>query len=365
MEKGIVIFFDTNKGFGFIERKNKENVHIGFDSFKGFIPKKGDIVQFNIVWESEGPHAKNMILTKKSDKAKPKKRKSERKSRRKGYHLPKDTQEIVERNFTHLDNFNLIYQKYIKIVNNNKFDLPDVKNILNFLYLENYKEKFRCNLERTNKNIDFIGFKAKTASRLLVGFGNPSVLETSLKLDHLYGFPYIPGSALKGVLRNYLINEFFKNTEGIADEGLALKDEGFCDIFGCPKDSYYKEERQGKIFFLDSIPNEFPKIEKDIMTPHFGEYYNSQGREPPADYYSPTIIPFFGVAKEVEFIFYIGIKKQNNEYLIKKSSKLVGNNTKILDYVKKKMIEALKFQGIGGKTAVGYGYFYNFEELKL
>ncbi|MBD3215191.1 MAG: type III-B CRISPR module RAMP protein Cmr6, partial [Candidatus Lokiarchaeota archaeon] len=348
MEKGKVKFFDNEKGFGFIERKKRKDVHIGFDSFKGFIPKEGDIVKFKLIKEPKGLHAKDMQLIKKGDKTKSKKLKPKKRSQKqiKDYQLPKDTREILNKNFTDFDNYNLMYQKYIKIGPKNKFDLPDIKKDFRFKYLKNYNEKFSHNLRQTRKNINFIGFKAKTASRLLVGFGNPSVFETSLKLDHIYGFPYIPGSAIKGVLRNYLINKYFKNSDGNADEEIALKDKGFCDIFGCPKKkSYYEKERQGKIFFMDSIPKEYPKIEEDIMTPHFGEYYNSQGKEPPADYYSPTIIPFLSVAKDIEFNFFIGIKKQDIEYSIENSSKLVEDDTNLLEFIKKKMIEALEFQG--------------------
>jgi CRISPR-associated protein Cmr6 len=199
----------------------------------------------------------------------------------------------------------------------------------------------------------------------LVGLGNPSVFETSLKLNHIYGFPYIPGSAIKGILRNYLINEYFKDSYGNGDENLALQDKGFCNIFGCPKESFYNKEHQGKIFFLDSIPNERPEIEKDVMTPHYGEYYKSEGKKPPADYYSPNIIDFLGVARNIEFNFYIGIKKKDKEIKILQNSELVDDDTPLLDYVEKKLIKALEFQGVGAKTAVGYGYFYDFMKIDM
>ncbi|MFN4220568.1 MAG: type III-B CRISPR module RAMP protein Cmr6, partial [bacterium] len=41
----------------------------------------------------------------------------------------------------------------------------------------------------------------QTQSRLIVGLGSGHVLETSIILHHLYGIPYIPASALKGVFR--------------------------------------------------------------------------------------------------------------------------------------------------------------------
>jgi CRISPR-associated protein Cmr6 len=47
--------------------------------------------------------------------------------------------------------------------------------------------------------------------RLVIGLGLPSPLETGITLHHLYGFPYLPGSAIKGVTRNWRLQQ-------IADE---------------------------------------------------------------------------------------------------------------------------------------------------
>jgi len=42
----------------------------------------------------------------------------------------------------------------------------------------------------------------KTVWRLLVGWGSNPTLEAGMTLHHLYGFPYIPGSAVKGLLHH-------------------------------------------------------------------------------------------------------------------------------------------------------------------
>ena len=46
-------------------------------------------------------------------------------------------------------------------------------------------------------------FPLKTRSRLIIGLGGKGTLEMGITLHHLYGFPYIPGSALKGLARSY------------------------------------------------------------------------------------------------------------------------------------------------------------------
>lgn len=54
-------------------------------------------------------------------------------------------------------------------------------------------------------------FFAKVVWRLIVGLGLPSPLEAGITLHHLYGIPYLPGSAIKGVTRNWKLQK-------IADE---------------------------------------------------------------------------------------------------------------------------------------------------
>jgi|GEM_PF-1771817 len=47
----------------------------------------------------------------------------------------------------------------------------------------------------------------KVTWRLIVGLGLPSPLETGIRLHHLYGFPFLPGSAIKGVTRAFRLQE--------------------------------------------------------------------------------------------------------------------------------------------------------------
>src|SRR5262245_56883348 len=50
--------------------------------------------------------------------------------------------------------------------------------------------------------------EVSTRSRLLIGVGNPSPLENGLTLHHTYGVPYLPATALKGVLNHWLAERF-------------------------------------------------------------------------------------------------------------------------------------------------------------
>ena len=59
-EQGIIKFYDSEKGYGFIKREGKKDVHFGRDSFEGNAPSEGDYVEFDMIEQEMGPHAKNL-----------------------------------------------------------------------------------------------------------------------------------------------------------------------------------------------------------------------------------------------------------------------------------------------------------------
>jgi CRISPR-associated protein Cmr6 len=151
-------------------------------------------------------------------------------------------------------------------------------------------------------------FKATTDSRLIIGLGGTSVIETGMTLHPLYGFPYLPGSGLKGLARAY------------AEIALETKPSGedLREIFGSEdKDSRYAvNNRQGKVFFMDGIPTIFPQLDLDIMNPHYGNYYrgekdNKGNLIPPADYLNPVPVTFLAVATGQRFTFVVYSKDKS------------------------------------------------------
>ncbi len=196
--------------------------------------------------------------------------------------------------------------------------------------------------------------------RLIVGLGTASVYEVGMTLHHTYGIPYIPASAIKGVLRNYWVENYFDS-----NEGLAIQNKEFCDIFGCPNEvsvqdgttetkpykSFYNKDndegfRKGQITFFDAFPIEVPTISPDIMNNHYPDYYEG-AKKPPADWQSPRPI-FFLTVKNTKFKFLIGSKSEENNNLVNRTFAMLK--------------EALDFNGIGAKTAVGYGYMSTDED---
>lgn len=272
------------------------------------------------------------------------------------YIMPSDTRKLIEGNIGSIDNYAL------KLNKASPFDYKEEK----FKLFEKDKKDVLINIEPNFSGINFsalsdryrdslkkLGLEVKSGIykidwKLAIGLGNESVYETSIKLHHIYGIPYIPGSSIKGAIRSHIILEKFgKDKNGNLDlkkaEARALEDQEFCDIFGCPKESLYEESRQGKVIFFDALPlskPNKPKIEPEIMNPHFSEYYSdSSNTVPPADYHDPKPI-FFLVVKDTKFEFTVGSK-----------------NTNLLSVAYDWMNKTLKEHGIGAKTSVGYGYF--------
>ncbi|WP_060635805.1 type III-B CRISPR module RAMP protein Cmr6 [Pyrinomonas methylaliphatogenes] len=161
-------------------------------------------------------------------------------------------------------------------------------------------------------------FTLRAASRVIVGLGAESVLETSIRLHRIYGFPIIPGSALKGVTK----------------EGKNESDPVFVDIFGKSP----PESQAGKVIFFDAIPANPANLtlELDVMNPHYAPYY--QGVAPPADYHNPVPVFFLTIGPGSEFLFAVASREKH-----------------LAERAREWLIEALTEIGIGAKTVAGYG----------
>lgn len=205
--------------------------------------------------------------------------------------------------------------------------------------IEAYKQQ-NINIKKARYKLDW---------RLAVGLGEISVYETSIKLHHIYGFPYIPASTFKGSIRSWVINNYFKGKEENA-----LKDGFFLYVFGSAKSekSEESEERQGNVVFFDVFPITIPNIELDIINTHHPDYYKDGMSSPPGDYDNPSLVNFLTV-KGATFEFVYGY---NNIYKVMnfKNTKFSGEPDKIISGW---IDDALNYQGIGAKTSVGYGYF--------
>ncbi|GAB4440171.1 MAG: hypothetical protein Kow00120_08220 [Anaerolineae bacterium] len=252
-----------------------------------------------------------------------------------------------------------------------------------------------------------IRFDLLTESRLVVGLGADSVLETSLTLHRVYGYPIIPGSALKGLARTLALLELaaelgvpaltlaeywerkspdrdsakptpLNKLDALLEADLDPKDAqarqrlagqlaALKNDPALPQDASVKElslqtfaedkgvqefhsvfgslKHAGSVIFFDAIPAEPPKLAADVMNPHFPDYYRG-GERFPDDAGNPNPVAFLVVEPGVQFSFAVAARRGQVSVVIEPAQKAS-------EWLKR----ALREVGIGAKTGAGYGVF--------
>lgn len=193
-----------------------------------------------------------------------------------------------------------------------------------------------------------------TQGRLIVGLGSENVLETGIRLQHTYGLPIIPGSALKGLAAHYCDqvwgaeDEKFKKPTKEDDEAYRkhLQDGGKESNGSCHR--YHRllfgnTDDSGCIIFHDAwyVPESSPRpLRLDVMTPHHLKWLD--GSAPPTDFDSPTPVPFLSVTGQFHVV--VSWRGPDSE-----------ESGKWLDATRELLTRALAEWGVGGKTSSGYG----------
>lgn len=297
-------------------------------------------------------------------------------------------------NFQKCDNLSLAITKLIKtiLIETTRIKSNFLKGFTNIR--KNYFSAVLDNRMKLNEQIESFkkqGYQLifskilKTQSRLIIGLGSSHVLETSITLHHIYGIPYIPASALKGVCRmvafwniaekrNILNNE--KTLEELQKKfyGELSQDEDILKyqlLFGA-------QNFKGLLLFLDAYPvlkDNQQIFDLDIMNVHYQSYYGDEtGKTPPGDWENPVPIIFLTLKEGIDFNFNIlfdefrvnGIlnlkDKEFEELEIPKNVKGILENwkndfSKLKEEIKNLLEKALKEFGIGAKTRSGYGIF--------
>jgi CRISPR-associated protein Cmr6 len=177
-----------------------------------------------------------------------------------------------------------------------------------------------------------------TKTRLVVGLGLPSPIETGFLFDRLTGCPYLPGSSVKGLLRASarLVAE---GELKAGKTGQAFWSQNRDRIFG-PEIAPGIVARKGAATFFDAFPTAWPTLEVDILTPHHQDYYGDSKDEIfPADWDKPGPVPFLAVKAGTLFGFYFKAPEAD-----------VSQLAALLPV-------ALDALGIGAKKSAGYGTF--------
>ena len=168
-----------------------------------------------------------------------------------------------------------------------------------------------------------ISFTAKNKGRLLVNHTGGIVENSNLSLHRFFGCPIIPGAALKGIARN-----------------AARFDEDqkrFGRVFGGVEKG--KSDNSGSVSFLMAIPEKDDwKLVVDVLTAHGG-----------VDTKNPVPVFFPAVEKGATFRFVIAPTSRTEDGDLKFAAR----------YLK----FALAENGVGAKTAAGYGWFGEMQDI--
>jgi len=263
-------------------------------------------------------------------------------------------------------------------------------------------------------------FSLQTDWRLIAGLGKKGSLEVGFTF-HRYGFPYLPGSSLKGLARAAALLEIGEKLRQEALERLRQKvietdkpkepekigllkaletvlsrsEDEIClnELTACqiqPSQEIEKlartfraifgtTEHGGHVVFFDAIPSAhaLPRLELDIMNPHYPDYYKETGEDnpttPPANWQNPNPVKFLAVAAGVVFRFAVGwrrapidttpldslpLEKQKEWSWFKGAiTPSAENQNPVLEQARKWLESGLLGLGAGGKTNAGYGYF--------
>lgn len=200
------------------------------------------------------------------------------------------------------------------------------------LYQHAYERWFAI----TRTSTRFAQCALKIEGRLLIGLSSGGALETGCAVHHTYGTPYLPGSSIKGAVRAW------------AQQNLKEPD-ALHYIFGCEPDTQHADGLSGEIVFHDAwwIPDSGGNRHKnqpfaeEVVTVHHPEYYQSNGKTPATDLDSPIPNAMIGV---------------RGSFLFTLECNAAHDNTCWLNLATFMLKQALSNNGIGAKTAAGYGY---------
>jgi CRISPR-associated protein Cmr6 len=208
------------------------------------------------------------------------------------------------------------------------------------------------------------------------GLGNEHPLENGFSFLNPYGLPYLPGSGVKGVLRQAareLASGQWGDGQGWSEEKpysiqidrdttirLSLLDV----LFGRETASGDKDHVRGVLSFWDVIPQiAGDHLLVEIMTPHQSHYYQQKpaaGSTNPHDSGQPNPISFLTVPPGSHFTFYVvcdaeHLKRLTSNKLPDVPDLLAQGKTHWKTLLQAAFQHAFTWLGFGAKTAVGYG----------
>lgn len=202
---------------------------------------------------------------------------------------------------------------------------------------------------------------SKSIAPFTTGLGNEHPLENGFAFLWPYGIPYLPGSGVKGVLRQAareLLSGLWGESRGWSGEkryqikagGKSLSLSMMDLLFGLESSDGGQEHFRGVLVFWDVIPEiAGGRLMVEIMTPHQTHYY--QGNEPPHDSGNPNPISFLTVPPGSKFTFHVLC----DTVRLRRIALDLADGDRWRSLLEAAFEHAFDWLGFGAKTAVGYG----------
>ncbi|MBP9952840.1 MAG: type III-B CRISPR module RAMP protein Cmr6 [Ottowia sp.] len=197
------------------------------------------------------------------------------------------------------------------------------------------------------------------------GLGNEHPLENGFAFLNPYGLPYLPGSGIKGVLRQAareLASGDWGDSRGWSEEKTHLLGRielsTIDALFGRATEDGDSAHVRGALGFWDAIP-QIPgdSLAVDVMTPHQSHYYQQRKDRKsgdsisPHDSGAPNPISFLTLPPGTGFAFHVVC---DQAHLTRLAPDLAHDN-RWQTLLTAAFEHAFAWLGFGAKTAVGYG----------
>ncbi len=156
--------------------------------------------------------------------------------------------------------------------------------------------------KRTLAKLGATCFEANVDIRLLIGMAQPSLWDTNLYLNPVYGTPWIPGSSTKGGLRHYI--ERYLIADAHDADAIAqgfLSPQAFTALFGAASGT---DAGAGLVVLHDAwwVPGSAPAaagrhkgqqhpLVREVVTPHHPGFLDTQGEIEATPFDSPRPVP--------------------------------------------------------------------------
>lgn len=228
----------------------------------------------------------------------------------------------------------------------------------------------RQQLSSTSSCADaLLSIEAIATAPFTTGLGNEHPLENGFAFLNPYGLPYLPGSGVKGVLRQaareLASGDWGDSTGWSADKTFVLTAGrerillSMIDVlFGLESANGNTQHVRGALSFWDVIPQiRGDSLMVDVMTPHQSHYYQPKregkagNSDTPHDSGQPNPISFLTVPPGSGFAFHVCCDLAHLKQLAPELA--VDGRWKTL--LATAFEHAFAWLGFGAKTAVGYG----------